>query len=584
MHEDPHSIKQPGLVYTFYSYKGGVGRSMALANVGAVIAIEGQRVLLVDWDLEAPGLEAYFHSAAAKLKGDPTQTPGVIDLLEARAEGKTLSWCDCVLSANVLGHSLDIISAGRRSDDYRRRVQQLDWETLYREHRIGNYVNALREEWRAEYDCILVDSRTGITDIGDLCTVLLPDVLILFFVTNRQNVEGVKAAMDRAVRARAKLPVNRNKLLAVPVPARDDRKQEYDKSLEWQQIFAAEFSGLYQEWLPQNVKPFDALNHVFIPYVSKWSFGERIPVIENERERSDPTSIGAAFVRLATLLSHRLDWSAIDEMASSADLASARAEVSAAREAVRDAQAATEEAKKALSRTTVRTGLIVALVSVIVATLSFLVYYSYFAPKSPLEFVEDLKNQDIAIRRGAAEALGQFGKVGAKFAPDVAALLKDPDPTVRGVAAEALGKFREAGAKLPPDVAALLKDPDPLVRWRAADALGLFGEAGAKFAPDVAALLKDPNFLVRERAAEALGKFGEAGAKFAPDVAALLKDPNFLVRERAAEALGKFGEAGAKFASDVAALLKDPHPFVNYYADRALRSMGNSAPKYLPKQ
>ena len=314
------------------------------------------------------------------------------------------------------------------------------------------------------------------------------------------------------------------------MPARDDRKQEYDKSLEWQQIFAAEFSGLYQEWLPQNVKPFDALNHVFIPYVSKWSFGERIPVIENERERSDPTSIGAAFVRLATLLSQRLDWlprlmkrrlRRILQVLGRRFQRHGKPCVSSSRHrggtesAFADEGAHGSDCGSSFSNS---------------GEPELPRVLQLLRSEKPFEeFVEDLKDQDIAIRRGAAEALGQFGKVGAKFAPDVAALLKDPDPTVRRVAAEALGKLREAGAKLPPDVAALLKDPNPLVRWRAADALGLFGEASAKFAPDVAALLKDPDPLVREGAAEALGKFGEAGAKFAPDVAALLKDPNFLV-------------------------------------------------------
>jgi MinD-like ATPase involved in chromosome partitioning or flagellar assembly len=47
-------------VVTFYSWKGGVGRSFALANVGVQLALSGMRVLLIDWDLEAPGLERYF--------------------------------------------------------------------------------------------------------------------------------------------------------------------------------------------------------------------------------------------------------------------------------------------------------------------------------------------------------------------------------------------------------------------------------------------------------------------------------------------------------------------------------------------
>jgi MinD-like ATPase involved in chromosome partitioning or flagellar assembly len=44
---------------TFYSFKGGVGRSLALANVGAHLALTGRKVLLVDFDLEAPGLDTF---------------------------------------------------------------------------------------------------------------------------------------------------------------------------------------------------------------------------------------------------------------------------------------------------------------------------------------------------------------------------------------------------------------------------------------------------------------------------------------------------------------------------------------------
>jgi len=49
-----------GEIITFYSYKGGTGRSMALANVAWVLASNGRRVLVIDWDLEAPGLHRYF--------------------------------------------------------------------------------------------------------------------------------------------------------------------------------------------------------------------------------------------------------------------------------------------------------------------------------------------------------------------------------------------------------------------------------------------------------------------------------------------------------------------------------------------
>jgi len=47
-----------GTIVTFYSYKGGTGRTMALANTAWILAAAGNRVLTVDWDLEAPGCTA----------------------------------------------------------------------------------------------------------------------------------------------------------------------------------------------------------------------------------------------------------------------------------------------------------------------------------------------------------------------------------------------------------------------------------------------------------------------------------------------------------------------------------------------
>src|SRR5215467_8868015 len=58
-----------GSIITFYSYKGGVGRSMALANVAVLLARRRKTVLAVDWDLEAPGLPRYFLSLTTIKEG-----------------------------------------------------------------------------------------------------------------------------------------------------------------------------------------------------------------------------------------------------------------------------------------------------------------------------------------------------------------------------------------------------------------------------------------------------------------------------------------------------------------------------------
>jgi cellulose biosynthesis protein BcsQ len=303
-----------GKVFTFYSYKGGVGRSMALVNAGVLLAMEGHRVLMVDWDLEAPGLETFFvKSESSRLTANPETTPGVLDLLEAKAGEQSLHWKQCLLRVNFKDAAVDLISAGKKTSDYRKRVQQLDWRKLFKQHSIGNYLDGLRDEWRRSYDFILVDSRTGITDIGDICTVILPDVIVALFVANHQNVDGVKDIVQRARLARRSMPVNRSMLMVLPIPGRDESKTEYEMSMRWRDIFEREFGPLFNEWLPKEISPSEALSKLFIPYVPIWSFGERIPVLEGRRELQDPTSIGAAYLRLATLISSHLDWYAVFE-------------------------------------------------------------------------------------------------------------------------------------------------------------------------------------------------------------------------------------------------------------------------------
>src|ERR1039458_3724505 len=79
---------------TFYSFKGGVGRSMALINTAGILAGRGFRVLVIDLDLEAPGL-SYLNPDAPDVS--PTdQKPekrslqlGFVDLLsDAKERGQ----------------------------------------------------------------------------------------------------------------------------------------------------------------------------------------------------------------------------------------------------------------------------------------------------------------------------------------------------------------------------------------------------------------------------------------------------------------------------------------------------------------
>jgi cellulose biosynthesis protein BcsQ len=297
------SEQKRGIIYTFYSYKGGVGRSMALANVAALLARWGQRVLIVDWDLEAPGIEKFF---SRWLTGSRTATPGLVELMQSVDSGTSRDWRSGLLHARLpQSKPIDIIPAGQDDSQYAARLRAVDWDRLFAERNLGMHLERIRREWQAEYDFTLIDSRTGITDIGGICTIHLPDVLVCLFTTTEQSLDGVKDVMERAQRAHASLPVDRKRLLVIPVPARDESRTEYKLAEEWRAKFAEKLAPFYQDWIPRDVSAAAALDLIKIPYVAFWSFGERLPVLEEDADNPDKLSF--FFQLLARLMLGNLD-------------------------------------------------------------------------------------------------------------------------------------------------------------------------------------------------------------------------------------------------------------------------------------
>jgi MinD-like ATPase involved in chromosome partitioning or flagellar assembly len=294
-------MKEPGLLVTFYSYKGGVGRTMALANVGALLAICGYRTLCVDWDLEAPGLSVYFRQW---MKDD--RTLGFADLLDAILSGRQPNWREHlthVALPTALG-SVSLIHAGSQDGHYLERVQGLNWEKLYLDGGFGNITEQWRNEWKQEFDFILVDSRTGITDTGGICTIQLPDILVLVLTANQQSIEGSVEVAAKVTQVRSTLPFDRGKLPVVPVLSRLETRLEYDLAQEWLLRVKGSFEPHIRAWSSQDVDPESIVRFLRIPSIPYWSFGEELPVVS--KGTSDPEDIGYAYENLAALLSRRL--------------------------------------------------------------------------------------------------------------------------------------------------------------------------------------------------------------------------------------------------------------------------------------
>src|SRR5262249_11081964 len=208
-------------IVTFYSYKGGVGRTLALVNVAFELVQRSKRVLLVDFDLEAPGIPSFqFCKAAGPSLG---LVDYISDFLRESAAPDVAAY---VHKSTV--ENLWVMSAGSGKEAYGSRLGMIDWQELYIRHSGFLMFEDMKQQWQRTIrpDYVLIDSRTGYNDIGGICTRQLPDAVVQFFVLNDQNIEGT-SQITREIRDESIKMKKTIDILFVPsrLPKLDDEQE-----------------------------------------------------------------------------------------------------------------------------------------------------------------------------------------------------------------------------------------------------------------------------------------------------------------------------------------------------------------------
>lgn len=266
-----------GHAITFYSYKGGTGRTMALANVAWILAANGYRVLTIDWDLESPGLHRFFHPFLRDKELHSSE--GVVDLvrryadatLQPEASSERLTEMARIQEYAVSldwefpdGGVIDFVPAGRQDDAYSAKVSTFDWDSFWGRLRGGVFIDALRTDMRTHYDYILIDSRTGTSDTAGICTVRMPDTVVNFFTLNKQNIDGA-AAITRSIIAQQPWPI---RILPVPTRIDDGERAELARRRSYtQRAFRPHLESLGED----SDRYWDAIE---IPYIPYYAYGE----------------------------------------------------------------------------------------------------------------------------------------------------------------------------------------------------------------------------------------------------------------------------------------------------------------------
>ncbi len=292
------------MIYTFYSYKGGVGRSMALANIAELFFRNGKKVLMVDWDLEAPGLDYFFFEDESH--ENLLAKPGLVDMLIDYKEKmmqhpkdmgkkgkKTLPFkaldhflVDIYPDINN-GGKLWLLSAGKRSEEYlseyTNTILTFDWKDFYDNWAGELYFEWLRRQFENKADVILIDSRTGLTEMGGVCTYQMADTIILLCGTNHQNIEGTyrmaKNFTSKEVKKlRSDRPLN---IMVIPVRIENTESTKLDE-------FKVHFFEKFNQF--RDIKNINEIWQLRVPYIPKYSYWEMVAVREGSLASAEDMS------------------------------------------------------------------------------------------------------------------------------------------------------------------------------------------------------------------------------------------------------------------------------------------------------
>lgn len=239
----------------FFSIKGGVGRSTALAASAWSLAMQGKRVLVLDLDLESPGL------SSALLPPDRQPIYGVTDwLVEDLVDNGDLLLPDIYGTSDLpTSGSIYLVPAhGRMVGEYVSKLgrswmpKRNDRGTLESwSMRLNRLVDRLESLHRP--DVILIDSRAGIDEVAAACvTDLGAHTVLMFAIQGQQTWTGYRALFSYWQQRRDVITKIRDRLqLVAGIVPDDDRRLEYLSALRSDSY--ALFQDTYDEVEPGEI-------------------------------------------------------------------------------------------------------------------------------------------------------------------------------------------------------------------------------------------------------------------------------------------------------------------------------------------
>jgi hypothetical protein len=182
------------------------------------------------------------------------------------------------------------------------RVSDFDWPGLF--ERAPTLFKVFADELAARYSYVLIDSRTGISDSGDVCTSLLPERLVVVFTPNHQSLTGVVDLVRRATTYRSQ-SADLRPLIVFPLASRVEMSEE-ELRRRWRHGDATapgyqhQFEQLFEEVYDLPDCPLEEyFDEVQIQHAARYAYGEQVAVRD---EQPDRLSLSRSYEQFARAL------------------------------------------------------------------------------------------------------------------------------------------------------------------------------------------------------------------------------------------------------------------------------------------
>jgi len=317
------------MIVTFYSYKGGVGRTQLLANLAAYFCFyRDKKVLTIDWDLEAPGLHYYFKQDNLKQNGLLEFLQHYCDVMESRVNVKESAieaefkqslpkYIKKDIGVSESGNGrIDLMTAGLYDETYSQKANHFDWVKFYESLDGGFFIELFKKYLRAQdYDYIFIDSRTGVSDYSGICNIQMPDANVIVIAPTDQNVKGSKRVIQRINEAKYIKEQKQRYPIIIPILSRLDPSNNKQRG-NWIKRFREEFRGHIDQLFKLSVnlsyhKEQEEIidDSIVEKYISKTlleyqtdiSYGEKL-LFGKKKKKIEITTIEKQFVSIAKFI------------------------------------------------------------------------------------------------------------------------------------------------------------------------------------------------------------------------------------------------------------------------------------------